>query len=418
MPSTYSPDLRIELIANGEQSGTWGSTTNNNLGTLIEDAISGLASVSVTSANQALTALNGVADQSRCAALNLTTTTGAPFNVYVPPVTKLYVVNNASAYAASIYASTVLGNTTPAGSGVSVPAGKSVLIRCTGVDVVDGITAVPDSFSVGSTLAVGGALSVGGNVSVSGTTTLSGNPTLALQAATKQYVDTAVASVPAGFADPGANGVVVRTALNTSTARTITAGTGISVTNGNGVSGNPTIANSGVLSVNGSSGAVTVPVFSQGSETGITGNNTYNISVPAGVDKQFTVNMKALLGSAASGFIFFKIITGAGVVSSGYNYATQRNASSQAFVGAAASTSARCTFDAISTTAQRYGFATFRSIDGGYSWFIEGQLVFGGLQDVFSAWVTTGNVLTGVQIGLSTGTTTFSSGSVALSYVL
>ncbi len=41
MPSTYSPDLRIELIANGEQSGTWGTTTNTNLGTLIEDAIAG-----------------------------------------------------------------------------------------------------------------------------------------------------------------------------------------------------------------------------------------------------------------------------------------------------------------------------------------------------------------------------------------
>ena len=59
MPSTYSPNLRIELIANGEQSGTWGTTTNVNLGTLIEDAIAGYVSVSVTSANQALTAKHG-----------------------------------------------------------------------------------------------------------------------------------------------------------------------------------------------------------------------------------------------------------------------------------------------------------------------------------------------------------------------
>ena len=58
MPSTYSPDLRIELIANGEKSGTWGTITNDNLGVIIEDAISGLASVSITSANQALTAQN------------------------------------------------------------------------------------------------------------------------------------------------------------------------------------------------------------------------------------------------------------------------------------------------------------------------------------------------------------------------
>ena len=39
MSSTYSPNLRLELIANGEQSGTWGNTTNTNLGTLLEQAI-------------------------------------------------------------------------------------------------------------------------------------------------------------------------------------------------------------------------------------------------------------------------------------------------------------------------------------------------------------------------------------------
>ena len=37
--STYSPSLRIELITTGDQAGTWGNTTNSNLGTLIESAI-------------------------------------------------------------------------------------------------------------------------------------------------------------------------------------------------------------------------------------------------------------------------------------------------------------------------------------------------------------------------------------------
>jgi hypothetical protein len=148
MPSTYSPDLRIELVANGEQSGTWGTTTNNNLGTLIEDAIAGLASVSVISANQALLALNGVADQARCAAVSLTTTTTAAFSVYVPPVPKLYVINNASAYAATIFCSTVLGNTTAAGTGVAVPAGKSVLLRSDGTNIVEQLNYIAGGFTV------------------------------------------------------------------------------------------------------------------------------------------------------------------------------------------------------------------------------------------------------------------------------
>jgi len=165
MPSTYSPDLRIELIANGEQSGTWGTTTNTNLGTVIEDAIAALASVSVTSANQALTALNGAVDQARCAALSLTTTTAANFAVYVPPVPKLYVVTNPSGYTATVYASTVLGNTTAAGAGVAIPTGKSVLLRIDTtasptINVVEQLNHVVGAFSTGGDYTANGLISV------------------------------------------------------------------------------------------------------------------------------------------------------------------------------------------------------------------------------------------------------------------
>jgi hypothetical protein len=165
MPSSYSPDLRIELIATGEQSGTWGTTTNTNLGTLIEDAISGLALVAAVSANQALTASNGAADQARCAAISLTTTTAAPFAIYVPPVTKLYVVNNVSGYTATIYCSTVLGNTTAAGTGVAIPTGKTVLLRSDGTNVVEQLNHVVGNFSLGGTLNVAGTSTLTGAVS-------------------------------------------------------------------------------------------------------------------------------------------------------------------------------------------------------------------------------------------------------------
>lgn len=126
--STYSPSLRIELITTGDQAGTWGNTTNTNLGTLIESGICGYTSVGISSANQALTALNGAADQARHQVIALTTSTGAPFSVYAPPAEKTYVLYNASSYTATIYNSTVLGNTTAAGAGVAIPAGKTMTV--------------------------------------------------------------------------------------------------------------------------------------------------------------------------------------------------------------------------------------------------------------------------------------------------
>ena len=178
MPSTYSPDLRIELSANGEQSGTWGTTTNNNLGTLIEDAISATATVSVISANQALTALNGAADQARCASLILTTTTTANFAVYVPPgAAKLYVVYNNTSYIATVYCSTVIGNTTAAGTGTAIPAGKKVLLRSDGTNIVEQFDYVVSGFSTGGNLATDGALTVDDGATVGASLVVGGDVT-------------------------------------------------------------------------------------------------------------------------------------------------------------------------------------------------------------------------------------------------
>lgn len=155
MASTYSSDLRIELIANGEQSGTWGATTNNNLGTLIEDAISGMATVTVTSSSQALTALNGAADEARCSALEIVNSSGGNCSIYAPPVTKLYVVKNTSLlYNVTVYANTgplPPNSTIAAGAGVVVPPEKTVLIRCDTVDMIDCISHL-DSLTLNTAL--------------------------------------------------------------------------------------------------------------------------------------------------------------------------------------------------------------------------------------------------------------------------
>lgn len=153
MASTYSAALRLELMGNGDQSGTWGTTTNTNLGTLVETAIAGYTTVSVTAAAQALTANNGTADQARSLMLKLTTTTTAPFAVYAPPANKAYVVYNASAYAATVYNSTTVGNTTAAGTGAVVPAGATMLVITDGTNFVTGVNYMP-SLTLGAPLPV------------------------------------------------------------------------------------------------------------------------------------------------------------------------------------------------------------------------------------------------------------------------
>jgi hypothetical protein len=115
MASTFSPILRIELIGTGDQSGTWGDTTNVNLGTLIEQAIAGTAVVDVSVGNVTLTDFNGTTDQARCAALRITGTPGVSRNVIAPPVSKLYVIANGSDAIVVLKTSVSTGLTVPVG---------------------------------------------------------------------------------------------------------------------------------------------------------------------------------------------------------------------------------------------------------------------------------------------------------------
>ena len=140
MSSTYSPDLRIELITTGEQAGVWGVTTNNNLANVIEQAIAGYVSVSITSVDQALTYTNGgastgAANQSVYAMIALTTALSTSFRVYVPPSSKMYTFYNASTRTATIYNSTSIGNTTAAGTGAIILAGSSLTVWSDGTNV-------------------------------------------------------------------------------------------------------------------------------------------------------------------------------------------------------------------------------------------------------------------------------------------
>jgi hypothetical protein len=132
MSSTYSSSLRIELIGSGDQAGAWGTTTNGNLEYIFDTAIAGYQAVTVTSTAQALTYVNGPTSS---AALNQSVYAMLKFNsasaataIYAPPASKTYIIWNNSGYAITIYNSTVIGNTTAAGTGITIADGKKVLV--------------------------------------------------------------------------------------------------------------------------------------------------------------------------------------------------------------------------------------------------------------------------------------------------
>ena len=132
MPSTYS-SLKIELIATGEQTGTWGTTTNTNLGTALEEAITGSSDVTFSSGPVTLTLTNSNATQAaRNLRLNLIGTSGGAQNLVVPSIEKLYLIKNGVADTITVK--------TSAGTGIAVPAGKSMFVYNDGVNVVDATT--------------------------------------------------------------------------------------------------------------------------------------------------------------------------------------------------------------------------------------------------------------------------------------
>jgi len=153
MPSTYSPSLKIELIGNGEQSGTWGQTTNNNMGTLIEQAIAGVEQITLTG-NKTLTSFNGLSDEARNAVLVFGGSLSSPANVIAPAVQKTYIITNNSGANVTIKTST--------GNGVTILNGLNSLVYCDGNDFY---TAVNVNNVIGD-LTVSGNETIGGNLTI------------------------------------------------------------------------------------------------------------------------------------------------------------------------------------------------------------------------------------------------------------
>jgi hypothetical protein len=172
MPSTYS-NLKIELMATGENATTWGAITNTNLGVALEEAIANSADVTFASNNQTLTLADTNASQParrfrlRCVG----TTGGSPRELIVPAIEKPYIVRNDCADNITVK--------TAAGTGVVVLPSTSALLYVDGVNVTTAVTIDSGVTSVAASGGTTGLTFSGSPITTSGTLTLEGTLAIA-----------------------------------------------------------------------------------------------------------------------------------------------------------------------------------------------------------------------------------------------
>lgn len=159
MTTQYTPILKLALPVEGELDGTWGDVVNENITSMVEQAIAGAATINTWTANvRTLTTANGTTSESRCAMLIAQTGAGgtaltAAGQIICPAATKLYVLRNESAFAVTLK--------TASGSGVAVAAGNTAFLFCDGTNVNACVTTMVDGNITGN-LTVGGTATVGG----------------------------------------------------------------------------------------------------------------------------------------------------------------------------------------------------------------------------------------------------------------
>jgi hypothetical protein len=145
--ASYTTSLRLVQPATGEYSGSWGTQVNNGLTALVDTAVAGTVTITMTAADYTLSNANGAADEARAMVLNLTGAPGAARNVICPAVSKVYIVYNNTTGG---FAQTLK---TSAGTGISVPNGSTAYLRCDGTNVVAALDYL-------------GSLTVGGNATL------------------------------------------------------------------------------------------------------------------------------------------------------------------------------------------------------------------------------------------------------------
>ena len=286
MSSTYSSNLKIELIGTGDQAGNWGSTTNTNLGTLLEQAISGYVTQAVsTGTDTVITIPDGSTGVARNMFIELTGTGGASTNLIVPVNKKLYFIYNNTTGAVTVK---VTGLT-----GVSVPAAAKMVLVSNGTDIV-----VATNYMAALTLGTPLAVAQGGT----GVTTSTGTGNTVLSAS-PTFTGTPIAPT----ASPGTNTTQIATTAFV-TASTGTLGT-MSTQNANNVA-----ITGGTIS--GLSSPLPVASGGTGSTTASTGSGGVVLASSPTLSSP-TINSPTFGGTPTMGASFITRMSAGGVSASG-----------------------------------------------------------------------------------------------------
>lgn len=230
--STYSTNLALELIATGEQSGTWGTTTNTNLGTLLEQSISGYVTQAITDgsgANTTITIPNGTTGVARNMFIEMTgALTFSTTNLIVPANKKIYFIYNNTTGGFPVTVK-VTGLT-----GVSVPNGRKVILVSNGTDIVEAHNAVSGNATVGGTLTVAGVTTLTGAATLSAALTYGGVAlTNAVTGTGKMVLDTSPTLATPTLTTPVLNNPTVTNYVETVQALgTVTSTSTLALTNG------------------------------------------------------------------------------------------------------------------------------------------------------------------------------------------
>jgi len=130
MASSFSTDLKLELMVTGENSGTWGDKTNTNLN-LLQQAIAGYQAIALTSTNTTLVMTDATISNARNATIELTGTLSGATTVVVPDgVEKVYNFIDSTSHANSS-----LTVKTASGTGINLAQGNRYVLYSDGTNV-------------------------------------------------------------------------------------------------------------------------------------------------------------------------------------------------------------------------------------------------------------------------------------------